>query len=204
MSKERRAKTTASSTTKKSSTADNVKAILQELFEVNSIPEFKKKFQHDSYCKEQLFNLKKARKLTRHLLPQNVQDIVDVDQLQVDVESYIDDDLKKLFADVVYRIPYKNSNESIVVYILIELKTQNDKWTIFQLVKYVVRIWDRELKLAENEKRLASFLFPTVIPVIFHHGDKKFTSPTELMKLVRVIKGLEQFTLNMNALLFDV
>ena len=166
--------------------------------------EIKKRYSHDAFCKEKLRDPVKAKELAKHILKPEVAARLDIDNLQIDQESYIEDDLKKLFSDVVYRIPVKESDESIVVFILIELKTENEKWTIFQLAKYVIRIWDRELKLAEKEKRLDTFLFPMIIPVIFHHGASAFTAPTELMTLVRVIQGLEAFTLNMNSILFDV
>ena len=175
-----------------------------EPFRCETYAEIKKRYSHDAFCKEKLRDPVKAKEFARHILKPEVAARLDIDNLQIDPESYIDDDLKRLLADVVYRIPVKGSDESIVVYILIELKTENDKWTIFQLAKYVIRIWDRELKLAEKEKRLDAFLFPMVIPVIFHHDESAFTAPTELMTLVRVIQGLEAFTLNMKSILFDV
>ena len=43
-----------------------------------------------------------------------------------------------------------------------------------------------------------------VIPVIFHHGEKRFTASTELADQVRTLKGLKPYTLNVKSLLFDV
>ena len=183
---------------------DGNNSALSSPFRTETYAEIKKRYSHDAFCKEKLRDLTKAKEFAKHILKPEAATLLDIDSLQIDPESYIDDELKQLFADVVYRIPIRGSDENIVVFILIELKTDNDKWTIFQLVKYVIRIWDRELKLAEKEKRLDTFLFPMVIPVIFHHGETAFTAPTELMTLVRVIQGLEEFTLNMKSILFDV
>jgi hypothetical protein len=179
------------------------------------LDKFKKKYQHDAFCKSKLCNLRKARKFLQHILKPEVLELVDLTKLQIDPETYVDEELKRLYADVLYRIPLKNSNEMIVVFVLIELKTENDQWTIFQIVKYVVRIWDREFQAvksaaeAENadeeaKKRFANFLLPTIIPVIFHYGERKFTSPIELIKLIRKLQGMEEFTLNMKAILCDV
>ncbi|MDR1492086.1 MAG: Rpn family recombination-promoting nuclease/putative transposase [Planctomycetaceae bacterium] len=189
---------------KERQTKKKSRTVSKQLLDSKALSEFKKKYQHDSFCKEHLEDRERAREFLRFVLDKELQKALVIEEVQIDKESYIDADLKKLYADVVYRVPYKNGDGSVVVYILIELKTENDKWTIFQLVKYVVRIWDGELKLARKEKRLDTFLFPMIIPIIFHHGGERFTSPTELIELVRVIKGLEQFTLNMKALLFDV
>jgi hypothetical protein len=57
---------------------------------------------------------------------------------------------------------------------------------------------------SESKWLLKTFLLPVVIPIIFHHGEEKFTAPTELIELVRVLNGMESFTLNMRGLLFDV
>ncbi|MDR0610814.1 MAG: Rpn family recombination-promoting nuclease/putative transposase [Planctomycetaceae bacterium] len=181
----------------------------------NTLDEFKKKYQHDAFCKSKLCNLRKARKLLKHILKPEVLELVDLSKLQIDPETYVDEELKRSYADVLYRIPLKNSNEFIVVFILIELKTENDQWTIFQIVKYVVRIWDREFQAVKSaaeaknagqkaKKRFKNFLLPMVIPIIFHYGEHKFTSPTELIKLIRILRGMEEWVLNIKAILCDV
>jgi hypothetical protein len=175
----------------------------------DALDKFKKKYQHDAFCKEKLRDVMKARKFLKYLLKPEVQELLDIRRLEIDPESFVDDELKRSYADVVYRIPLKDSDESIVVFILIELKTDNDRWTIFQLMKYVVRIWERELKKVEDadkesKRLLKTFLLPMVIPIIFHHGEDEFTAPTELVELVRVLNGMESFTLNMQSLLFDL
>jgi predicted transposase YdaD len=185
-----------------------------QLLDQNALDEFKKKYRHDAFCKSKLCNLQKAQKFLKHILKPEVLELIDLSKLQIDPETYVDEELKRLYADVLYRIPLKNSNETIVVFVLIELKTQNDKWTIFQIVKYIVHIWDREFQTVKSaaetkdadknaKQRFENFLFPMVIPVIFHYGKRKFTSPTELTMLIRKLQGMEEFMLNMKAMLCD-
>ncbi|MDR2704798.1 MAG: Rpn family recombination-promoting nuclease/putative transposase, partial [Planctomycetaceae bacterium] len=71
----------------------------------NTVDEFKKKYQHDAFCKSKLCNLQKARKLLKHLLKTEVLELVDLTKLQIDPETYVDEELKRSYADVVYRIP---------------------------------------------------------------------------------------------------
>ncbi|MDR2116441.1 MAG: Rpn family recombination-promoting nuclease/putative transposase, partial [Planctomycetaceae bacterium] len=188
---------------------------LAQPFDQKALDEFKKKYQHDAFCKSKLTNLRKARKFLKYILKPEVLELIDLSRLQIDPETYVDEELKRLYVDVLYRIPLKNSNEIIVVFILIELKTENDKWTIFQIVKYIVRIWDREFQAVESaakapdateqaKQQFRDFLLPTIIPIIFHYGENKFTSPRELIELIRILKGMEEFTPNMKALLCDV
>ena len=164
----------------------------------------RKRFQHDEFCKDNLRDLDKARKFLKWMLKPEVVELLDMDGLELSSESFLDEDLKKLYADVLYRIPVKDCDENIVVFILIELKTESDKWTVFQQAKYIIRIWDEEYRKAEKDKRLDTFLLPMVIPMIFHHGEKHFTASTELIDQVRVLKDLRSYTLNVKCLLFDV
>ncbi|MDR2114935.1 MAG: Rpn family recombination-promoting nuclease/putative transposase [Planctomycetaceae bacterium] len=188
---------------------------LSQPIDLQALNEFKKTYQHDAFCKNKLRNLQIARKFLQHVLKPETLEVLDLDRLQIDPETYIDEELKQFYLDVLYRIPIKNSNEMIVVFILIEIKTQNDKWTIFQVVKYVIRIWNREFKIVESaarkhgateedKKRYETFLLPMVLPIIFYYGKNQFTAPTELIELIRTLKGTEEYAVNMNALLCDV
>ncbi|MDR0337445.1 MAG: Rpn family recombination-promoting nuclease/putative transposase, partial [Planctomycetaceae bacterium] len=177
---------------------------LTQPLDQRTFDKFKKKYQHDAFCKYKLCNLRKARKFLKHVLKPEVLKLVDLSKLRIDPETYVDEELKRLYADVLYRIPLKNSDETLVVFILIELKTQNDQWTIFQIVKYVVRIWDREFQAVESavkapnandeaKRRFDNFLLPMVIPIIFHYGEHPFTSPTELIELIQRLPEMDEF-----------
>ena len=168
----------------------------------------RKRYQHDQFCKDNLRDLDRARKFLKLMFKPEIIDLLDLDNMELASESFLDEELKKLYADVLYRIPVKNGKangvDSIVVFVLIELKTESDKWTVFQQAKYIIRIWDEEFRKAKDAPNFDQFRLPMVIPVIFHHGEQKFTASTELIDLVQTLKGLESCTLNVRSLLFDV
>ena len=171
---------------------------------------FRKRYQHDQFCKDHLRDPGKARKFLRLMLKPEMIDLLDLEHLELVSESFLDEELKKLYADVLYRIPVKADRrkdkdvENIVVFVLIELKTESDKWTVFQQAKYVIRIWDEEFRKAKKAEHFDRFRLPMVLPVIFHHGEQRFTASTELIDQVQTLKGWEPYTLNMRSLLFDV
>jgi len=171
-------------------------------------PLLKKRYQHDEFCKDNLRDLERARKFLKLMFKPEIIDLLDLDKMELASESFLDEELKKLYADVLYRIPVKSDKQKgvdkIVVFVLIELKTESDKWTVFQQAKYIIRIWDEEFRKAKDAPNFDQFRLPMVIPVIFHHGEQKFTASTELIDLVHVLKGLEPYTLNVRSLLFDV
>ena len=49
------------------------------------------------------------------------------------------------------------------IYILFEHKSKSDRFTVFQLLKYMIKIWDRYAK----ERNL----LPGIIPVVYYHGE---------------------------------
>jgi len=168
----------------------------------------RKRYRHDQFCKDNLRDLDRARKFLRLMFKPKVIELLDLDNLELASESFLDEELKKLYADVLYRIPVKNGKaigvDSIVVFVLIELKTESDKWTVFQQAKYIIRIWDEEFRKAKELPDFDQFRLPMVIPVIFHHGEQRFTATTELKDLVHVLQGMEPYSLNVRSLLFDV
>jgi hypothetical protein len=165
--------------------------------------EIEKKYQHDEYCKSKLKNKEIAKKFLKFVFKQ-AKDLLDIEKLKIEPESYLDKRLKQYYLDILYRIPIKNSKKHIVVFVLVELKTSNDRWTIFQMLVYIVRILEREYNDAKSKKQLRNFSLPMVIPLIFSHGKDPFNSPTELSKLFNVPKGCEKYVLNLEAMLFDV
>ncbi|MDR1268059.1 MAG: Rpn family recombination-promoting nuclease/putative transposase [Planctomycetaceae bacterium] len=172
----------------------------------DAFDEFRKQYQHDGFCKGKLKKVNTARKFLKYVLKPEVQEVIDLEKLEIEPESFVDKKLRSHYLDILYRVPFKNSNEHLVVFILIELKTSNDRWTIFQIVEYIVCVWKREFEKAKKEKRLRTFLFPMIIPFIFNHGETRFTAPLEMSELVQKI-GIEEFescVLNVKALLFDV
>jgi predicted transposase YdaD len=59
---------------------------------------------HDEYAKKLLSNINMAKKFLEVHLPQKVLNKCDLSTLAIEPNSYIDNELVKRFADIVYRI----------------------------------------------------------------------------------------------------
>ena len=66
--------------------------------------ELRKRYQHDEFCKNNLRNLDKARKFLRLTLKPEIVELLDLERLELSPESFLDEELKKLYADVLYRM----------------------------------------------------------------------------------------------------
>jgi hypothetical protein len=75
---------------------------------------------------------------------------------------------------------------------------------MLQLLRYIVQIWVREFKAAEDEGRLADFMLPPILPIIVYHGERKFNAPIRFGKLIRPVKGFEKYTLDFEGVLLDL
>ncbi|MDR1140834.1 MAG: Rpn family recombination-promoting nuclease/putative transposase, partial [Planctomycetaceae bacterium] len=118
--------------------------LLEQPFDETALSKFRKEFRHDEFGRNKLKEVRTARKFLIHVLKPEVKALLDIDKLEIDSESFVDDWLKSFYLDVLYRIPLKNSNEYLVIFILIELKTDNDQFTIFQILRYIINVWWRE------------------------------------------------------------
>jgi hypothetical protein len=75
-----------------------------------------------------------------------------------------------------------------LVYVLLEHKSSPDRWVALQLVKYIIRIWYRELDRNQGTRKL-----PPILPVVFYHGKRHWKAPLNLAELVACPAGYERF-----------
>ena len=143
------------------------------------------------------FTLKKTL-----ILPQ-----LDLPKLKVERRRFIDRNINKdAFADMVYSIPLiGKENRFVKVFIVLEHKSYNDLWTIFQLAYYTMQILFLDFSRAMKENRLnKSYRLPLVVPIIIHHGVRPFTGATQLRRLFPAIAGFTRYLLSFQAILLDL
>ena len=162
-----------------------------------------KKPQHDPLFRSTFEDLRLFRELLMWLVP-FVVELLDLDRTELQKDSFVDDELKTHYSDLLYKIPVNGTDKNLIVFVLLEHKTSSDRWTMLQMLRYIVQIWYREYKAAEVEGRLADFELPPVLPIIIYHGEHGFTAPVKLGKLIRTIEGLTKYQLDFEAILLDL
>ena len=162
-----------------------------------------KKPRHDPLFRSTFEDLRLFRELLMWLVP-FVAELLDLDRTELQKDSFVDEELKTYYSDLLYKIPVKSTDKNVIVFVLLEHKRASDQWTMFQMLRYIVRIWSREYKAAEVEKRLDSFELPPVLPIIIYHGESGYTAPVKLCKLIRAIEGFTKYQLDFEAILLDL
>ena len=125
---------------------------------------------HDKFFRAVFTQEDNARDLLQNALPGEIRGLLDLRLIKVEHTSVIDSNLSERQSDLLIRTRMRGP--PALIYILVEHKSYPDRWTLFQLLKYMLRIWEKERALHGKEKTL-----PPIIPVIFYHGARRWRLP---------------------------
>ncbi|WP_223262013.1 Rpn family recombination-promoting nuclease/putative transposase [Cardinium endosymbiont of Dermatophagoides farinae] len=131
--------------------------------------------KHDELAKKILFDPIAAQEFISHYLPESCKSLLDLTTLKVEKESFVEEDLKQKFSDLVFSIKMKN-NEKAFIYTLIEAEISPKYWTAFKLWKYM-------FLLLERHKTKKKSKLPLIIPMVVYHGNRPFNVPRNLWDL---------------------
>lgn len=117
---------------------------------------------HDTFFKRTFARLEVAAEFLRHYLPAEVAGLLDLTQLTLEKDSFVDAKLRQHFSDLLYRVGLKEGGAAYV-YILLEHKSAPEEWVALQLLRYLAQAW-------EQLRRAGSARLPLIIPVVCYHG----------------------------------
>ncbi|MBF7997752.1 Rpn family recombination-promoting nuclease/putative transposase [Rahnella laticis] len=116
---------------------------------------------HDAVFKQFLTHPETARDFLDIHLPPALRKLCDLNTLQLASGSFIEDDLRPYYSDVLYSL--KAGNGDGYVYCLIEHQSTPDKHMAFRLMRYAIAAMQRHLDAGYKT-------LPLVIPVLFYQG----------------------------------
>lgn len=145
---------------------------------------------HDRFFKETFTRIEVARDFFANYLPRPVVDVLDLESLTLQSGSFIDSDLQEQFADLLYQVDLHADvpgpgEDSAYLYLLLEHKSYPDPNTPFQLLRYLVRIWERDV---QGEKALRP-----IVPVVVYHGRERWRVATEFGGLFDAPEALRAY-----------
>ena len=91
---------------------------------------------HDKFFKETFSNTAVARDFMSNYLPQSIMDIIDLDKLEPQKDSFINKELQEAFSDLLFKTNINNMEGYI--YFLFEHKSYVSKNITLQLLKYMI------------------------------------------------------------------
>lgn len=131
---------------------------------------------HDKLFRRIVGEPAQARELLRSILPQAVVAAIDWDSLAGVDGSFVDEALREHHTDLLF-----TASGPVLLYVLFEHKSDDDPMTAFQLLRYIVRIWERHMQQKPQPRTL-----PPVLPVVLHHGDAPWHGARRLGELIEL------------------
>jgi predicted transposase/invertase (TIGR01784 family) len=116
---------------------------------------------HDGLFKTFLGHTDTARDFLEIYLPPALRKICDLNTLQLESGSFIEEDLRTYFADVLWSL--KTTTGEAYIYTLLEHQSSPDRHMAFRLMRYAIAVMQRHL-----DKGYAQL--PLVVPFLFCHG----------------------------------
>ncbi|MEM9825276.1 MAG: Rpn family recombination-promoting nuclease/putative transposase [Planctomycetota bacterium] len=159
---------------------------------------------HNNFFHFALSQLPNARRLIETQLSASALAELDLNTLKLESGSFVDPDLREKFSDLLFSVDLASSAEQTnltgsdqaMVYVLFEHKSKSEKRTAFQLLGYIVRIWEKRLREGLE-------LCP-LIPLLVYHGQTGWTAKRSLGELVPFPKGLAEYQVECRFKLLDL
>jgi len=118
---------------------------------------------HDLVFKTFLSRMETARDFIAIHLPPALLRLCDLQTLQLESGSFIEEDLRPYFSDMLYSL--KTSCGDGYIHVLIEHQSSPDRHMAFRLMRYAIAAMQRHLEAGHKT-------LPLVIPILFYQGRK--------------------------------
>jgi predicted transposase/invertase (TIGR01784 family) len=140
---------------------------------------------HDHVFRQTFGQPEVAAGYFRYNLPEELLRHIDLDTLERLPDSFVDPELHPSASDLLYAVDYTpvrdSDPEKLLLYLLLEHKSYTDPMTVFQILRYMVRIWEKHC--AEHPKAMK---LPPVYPMIIYHGVRPWLHPVNFHSLFTV------------------
>lgn len=126
---------------------------------------------HDRFFRQTLSRQDVATDFLRHYLPPEAAALVNLSSVEPMADTFIDGGLQAHYSDLLFAVRL-NDNRPAAVYVLFEHKSYPDVRVAFQLLRYMVRIWERWPKPSGG--------LQPIIPLVVYHGQWEWRTPINL------------------------
>jgi predicted transposase/invertase (TIGR01784 family) len=139
--------------------------------------------KHDELAKKFLTNVEVARDFLKCHLKPEIQNKLNLATLSIESESFIENDLRKRFADVIYQVNFKESSKVAYIYVLIEHQSTPDPLMPLRTLRYKLAVMqryvDKHYKKGDHDIEL-----PLVVSMVLYNGkDSPYPYKTDIMDM---------------------
>ena len=133
---------------------------------------------HDRLFRAVFREATEATGLLRAYLPEAVSRELLWSSIEFDAVSFIDDRLRESESDLLYAIRRKAGGAPAWLYVLLEHQSTPDAWLRLRLLKYSIRIWERDRRRHPKEQQLR-----LIVPLVLYQGERGWRIACEFSEL---------------------
>ena len=143
---------------------------------------------HDKYFRSTFGEIDFAKDFLANYLPEELVEMIDMNTLASQPTSYISKELKEQFTDLLFRVDV-NKKEAYV-YFLFEHKSYRDRMVIFQVLKYMIAVWEAKIQGDLDKRRNDKIIdngdieIPLVIPLVVYHDKYRWNVKRTLGEMI--------------------
>ena len=134
-------------------------------------------FDHDALFRFAYAQPDNAASLLLSLLPPTTAAGLDRSSVRLISGTSVDESLRPRHTDLLFTATL--FGRQVLIYILFEHKSHDDRWTAFQLLRYTVRAYDRY-----REEHPDAATLPPIVPIVVHHGERPWQAPRSVRGLI--------------------
>jgi len=154
---------------------------------------------HDKFFQETFTRREIAESFLKNYLPESLIPHINFETLTIIKDSFIDKELQEHFSDILYKVQFMK--EGLYIYLLFEHKSYKEPLVAFQLLRYMVKIWDQYLKQNPRVKKL-----PAIFPMVLYHGKAEWKIPENFQAVIQkdAVSLLKEYIPEFNYRLYDI
>ena len=137
---------------------------------------------HDLFFKQAMSEKQVAREFFEAHLPGNLLSVINLNKLELQPGSFIDDHRKETIADMLFRADIEG--QVAYLYLLFEHQSTPDKLMPFRVLRYTYNIISKHLNETKIDK------IPLVYPLVVYQGPTPWKYSTDINSLVDAPKSL--------------
>lgn len=137
---------------------------------------------HDKLVRRLLSNITTAREILESYLPTDVKELIDLDYLERQPDTFVDAQHRFLEVDVLFKTRCKATGQDSHIWVLIEQQRQPDVWLSLRLFCYLGIIWDHIRKASKS--RAKSVKIPFIYPLVISNASTPYKHSLTLRDMI--------------------
>lgn len=132
---------------------------------------------HDRFFKQMMSDMRTAREFFVTHLPEDILNQIDLDRIEIQSGSYVNDLRKESIADMVFKTKLLDYKDAFI-HLIVDHQSIPDELMPFRTLKYTCNFIDQHLTNMKTKR------IPLIIPLVVYHGQVPWKYSIDINDLV--------------------